>query len=33
VVVEGQEEALKEGGHGVYTCLSAAMEESGGLLV
>jgi hypothetical protein len=33
VVVEGQEEALKEGGHGVYTYCSAAMGESGGLCV
>jgi hypothetical protein len=32
-VVEGQEEALKEGGHGVYTRRSASMEESGGLPV
>jgi hypothetical protein len=32
-VVENQEEAVKEGRHGVYTCRSAAMGESGGLCV
>jgi hypothetical protein len=32
-VVEGQEEAVKGGGHGIYTCRSVAMGESGGLCV
>jgi hypothetical protein len=32
-VVEGQEEVLKEGGHGVYTFHLASMGESGGLPV
>jgi hypothetical protein len=30
-VVEGQEEALRREGHGIYTHHSASMGESGGL--